>query len=89
MLLSLHIVKLGPGHYRAHVMDGREEVGEFETVSIGAALRQAGDTPMPGLSGFHVWYEHVCAGTTSASNMRIDPEGLAQRLMALHGQFKS
>jgi len=89
MLLSLHIVKLGPSHYRAHVMDGREEGGEIETMSIGAAIRQAGDIPLPGLSGYHVWYEHVCAGTCTPSNMRIDPDGLDQRLMALHGQFKS
>lgn len=69
-------------------MKGREEVGEFETVSIAPALRQAGDTLKPGLSGFYVWYEHVCVGATSASSMRIDPEALAQ-LMALHWQFKS
>ena len=64
-------------------------LGEYDALSIGAAIRQAAQQPMPDLSGFHVWFEHVCAGTVSASNMRIDPEGLAQRLMALHGQFKS
>jgi hypothetical protein len=89
MLLSLHIIKIEPGHYRAHVMDGREELGTIDTVSIGAAVREAGGHALPDLSGYHVWYEHVCAGTCTPSNMRIDPEGLAQRLMALHGQFKS
>lgn len=89
MLLSLHITKVDPGHYRARVLDGREEVGEFDAMSIGAAIRECAQQPMPGLSGFHVWYEHVCAGTVSPSTMRIDPEGLAQRLMALHGAFKT
>lgn len=91
-MLSLHIVKVEPGHYRAHVMDGREELGTFDSMSISAAIREAGeraDPALSGLSGYHVWYEHVCAGTCTPSNMRIDPEGLAQRLMALHGQFKS
>lgn len=89
MLLSLHMIKIEPGHYRAHVMDGREELGTFDTISISAAIREAGNQALPDLSGYHVWYEHVCAGTCTPSNMRIDPEGLAQRLMALHGQFKS
>ncbi|MDP4077037.1 hypothetical protein [Acidovorax sp. A1169] len=89
MLLSLHIIKIEPGHYRAHVMVGREELGTIDTVSIGAAIREAGGQALPDLSGYHVWHAHVCAGTCTPSNMRIDPEGLAQRLMALHGQFKS
>ncbi|MES2611499.1 MAG: hypothetical protein V4679_14730, partial [Pseudomonadota bacterium] len=70
-------------------MEGREELGTFDTISIGAAIREAAGHALPDLSGYHVWYEHVCAGTCTPSNMRIDPEGLAQRLMALHGQFKS
>lgn len=70
-------------------MDGREDVGEIETVSIGAAIRQAVDIPMPGLAGFHLWYEHVCAGTVTAGEMRSDAEALAERLVALHGLFRA
>jgi hypothetical protein len=65
MLLSLHIVKIKPGHYRAHVMDGREELGTFDTISISAAIREAGGHALPDLSGYHVWYEHVCAGVSA------------------------
>lgn len=47
----LHIVKIKPGEYRAHVMDGREELGTFDTVSISAAIREAGGHALPDLSG--------------------------------------
>ncbi|MBO9680924.1 MAG: hypothetical protein J7556_22080 [Acidovorax sp.] len=88
MILTLRITKIDPGHYRAEVLDGREELGEFDAPGIGAAIRQCAQGEMPDLSGFHIWYEHVCAGTVSVPNMRIDPEGIAQRLMALHGSIK-
>ncbi len=39
MLLSLHIVKVEPGHYRAHVMNGWEERGTLDTISMSAAIR--------------------------------------------------
>ncbi len=42
MLLSLHILKIEPGHFRAHVIDGREELGTSDTISISAAIREAG-----------------------------------------------
>lgn len=89
VILTLHISKIEPGNYRVAVMDGREELEEWGAPSIGDSIRQCGQAEMPDLSGFHIWYEHVCAGTVSMSNMRIDPEGLAQRLLSLHGQFKS
>ena len=88
MILTLHISKIEPGNYRVAVLDGREEMDEWGAPTIGAAIRQCGQAEMPDLSGFHIWYEHVCVGTTSMSNMRIDPDGIAQRLMALHGAFK-
>ena len=53
MLLSLHIVKVEPGHYRTHVLDGREELGTFDTIS--AAIREAGGHALSDLSGYHVW----------------------------------
>jgi glycine/D-amino acid oxidase-like deaminating enzyme len=74
ILLSLHIVNFEPCHYRAHVMDGREELGTFDTMSISAAVREAAGHALPDLSGYHVWYEHVCARSCTPSNMRIDPE---------------
>ena len=88
MILTLRISKIEPGNYRAQVLEGREELDEFGVPGIGAAIRQCGQAQMPDLSGFHIWYEHVCAGTVPMSNMRIDPEGIAQRLMSLHGTVK-
>ena len=88
MILTLRIDKIEPGNYRAQVFDGREELGEFGAPGIAAAIRQCAGQPMPDLSGYHVWYEHVCAGTIPMSNMRIDPDGIAQRLMALHGAVR-
>lgn len=73
MLLSLHIVKVEPRHYGAHVMDGREELGTFDTISIGTAILEAAGHSLPDLSGCHVWYEHVCAGTTSTSTCGSTP----------------
>lgn len=88
MILTLHISKIEPGNYRVVVLDGREELDQWGAPNIGAAIRQCGQAEMPDLSGFHVWYEHVCVGTTSMSNMRIDPDGIAQRLMSLHGAVR-
>ena len=73
MLLSLHIAKVEPGLYRTRVMHGREEVGEYESINVSSAIREAAHHRIPDLSGYHVWYEHVCAGTCATSNMRIDP----------------
>jgi len=39
-------------------------------------------------TGFHLWYEHVCAGSVPAGDMRRDPEALAQKLVELHALFK-
>ncbi|WP_315531791.1 hypothetical protein [Delftia acidovorans] len=39
------------------------------------------------MAGFHIWYGHVCIGTTSLHAMRHDAETLAQRLVSLHSQF--
>lgn len=88
MILTLHISKIEPGNYRATVLAGREEVDEWGAPTIGAAIQQCAQAKMPDLSGFHIWYEHVCAGTISMSNMRIDPEGIAQRLKSLHGSIR-
>ncbi|AFU45438.1 hypothetical protein C380_08680 [Acidovorax sp. KKS102] len=88
VILTLKIDKIEPGNYRARVLEGREELDEFGANGIAAAIRQCSQAQMPDLSGFHIWYEHVCAGTIPMSNMRIDPEGIAQRLMTLHGALK-
>lgn len=88
MILTLRIDKIETGNYRAQVFDGREELGEFGAPGIAAAIRQCAGQPMPDLSGYHVWYGHVCAGTIPMSNMRIDPDGIAERLMSLHGSVR-
>ena len=88
MLLTLHISKIKPGNYRVAVLDGREEMDEWGVPNIAAAIRQCSQAEMSDLSGFHIWYEHVCVGTTTMSNMRIDPDGIAQRLMSLHGAVR-
>ncbi|KJA11284.1 hypothetical protein RP29_06040 [Acidovorax temperans] len=89
MLLTLHISKFEPGNYRVYVLDGRDELDEWWAPNVGAAIRECGYAEMPDLLGFHIWYEHVCVGTTAISDMRNDPEGIAQRLMALYAQFMS
>jgi hypothetical protein len=89
MLLTLHISKIEPGNYRVLILDGREELDQWDAPNVATAIRDCSQDEMPDLLGFHIWYGHVCLGTTAVSDMRIDPEGLAQRLMALHGQFKS
>lgn len=88
MLLTLHIIKLERGTYRAHVMEGGEHLGDYDAPRIAEAILLAAENPLPDLAGFHLWYEHVCAGSVSAGDMRSDPEGLADRLMALHNKFK-
>lgn len=88
MLLTLHISKIEPGNYRVLVLDGREEVDQWEAPNVAAAIRQCGQAEMQDLLGFHIWYEHVCVGTTMMSNMRIDPEGIAERLMTLYGSVR-
>lgn len=89
MLLTLHIVKIESGDYRAHVMEGAQHLGDYEATSIGEAIRLAAENPLPDLAGFHLWYEHVCAGSVPAGAMRRDPEALAKRLVELHTMFRS
>ena len=40
MLLTLHISKIEPGNYRVLVLDGREEVDQWEAPNVAAAIRQ-------------------------------------------------
>ena len=89
MLLTLHILKIESGDYRAHVMAGAEHLGNYEATSISEAILLAAENPLPDLAGFHLWYEHVCAGTVTAGEMRSDAEALAERLVALHGLFRA
>ena len=70
MLLTLHIVKIGSGDYRGHVMEGTQHLGNYDAASIIEAIMLAAENPLPDPTGFHIWYEHVCAGTTLLSDMR-------------------
>ena len=88
MIPTLHIKKLEAGFYRAELRDTSFGTGEFETPSITDAIRHAAAGAPKGVPGFHIWYEHVCLGTTPVMNMRYDPETLSQRLMALHAQMR-
>lgn len=88
MILTLRIHRAGPGHYHAAVLDGPEELGTLHAPTLGAAIQQCAQDWMPGLSGMHVWYEHVCAGTLPLSSMRTDPHAIAQQLMVLHGSLR-
>lgn len=65
-------------------MDVREE---FTTFGINAAIREACGHSLRDLTTYQVRFEHV-SGTCTPS-MRIGPDSLANRLMALHGQLKS
>lgn len=87
MLLSLHIVKVEPGHYRTHMMDGHDELGNWDTSSVREAIAQAGADAHPELLGYHLWYAHVCAGTVAPADMAAEPEAIAQRLMELYARF--
>lgn len=87
MLLTLHIIKIESGDYRAHVMEGVQHLGDYEASSIREAVLLAAENPLPDLAGFHLWYEHVCAGSVSAGEMRADADGLAQRLVERHAKF--
>lgn len=87
MLLTLHISKIEPGNYRALVLDGREEVDQWEAPNIATAIRDCGQDGTPGLVGFHIWYGHVCLGTTALIDMRREPDVISQRLVDLYSQF--
>lgn len=89
MLLTMYIVKVDSNRFQTHVIrDEGSELAAFESPSISMALRKVASHALPDLSGFHIWYEHVCAGTTLPTTMRSDPEGLAHRLIAMHAMFK-
>lgn len=89
MLLTLHIKKDAPGVYTAWVLNGDAEVAEFQVGNIASAIREAAQSQPSGVSGWHIWYEHVSIGTTAIVAMKHDAETLAQRLMVMHGQFFS
>lgn len=88
MLLTLQIIKIRSGDYRAHVMEGAVHLGHYDAGSISEAILLAAENPLPDLAGFHLWYEHVCAGTVSAGEMREDAKTLAERLANLYGVFR-
>ena len=89
MLLTLHIKKDAPGVYTAHISSDRSEIGEFQAGTIASAIREAAQSQSSGVSGWHIWYEHVSIGTRAIVAMKHDAETLAQRLMVMHGQFFS
>lgn len=88
MLLTLHIIKIESGDYRAHVMEGSSHLGDYTASSLREAILLAAENTLPDLAGFHLWYEHVCAGSVSAGEMRESAGELAQRLADLHAKFK-
>ncbi|NCU67986.1 hypothetical protein GWK50_19370 (plasmid) [Acidovorax sp. 210-6] len=88
MLLTLHILKFQPGEYRAHVMEGQNHLGDYDSDNIVEAIHLAAENPLPELAGFHVWYENICAGSVSVEEMRKDADVLASRLVELHAKFK-
>lgn len=88
MIPTLHIKKLEPGFYRAELRDTSFGSGQFETTSITEAIRHAAKGAPKTVPGFHIWYDHVCLGTTPIMNMQFDAETLSQRLLALHAQMR-
>lgn len=87
MLLTLHILKLQPGQYRAHVMEGQEHLGNYDAGSIAEAILLAAENPLPDLAGFHLWYETVSIGSVAAGEMRQHADLLADRLIERHSMF--
>lgn len=88
VFLTLNIAREHSCTYTARVLAGQVEVTSFQTTSVADAICETA-TEGFGVVAFHVWYGGICVGTTLADDIRTDPEGIAQRLMALHGQFKS
>ncbi|MEQ6309502.1 hypothetical protein ABN448_19950 [Delftia acidovorans] len=87
MIYTLHIDMQVSGVYTARILHGNVELFDFEASSISVAIRGCGSHTASGLEGAHIWYGHVCIGTTSLHAMRHDAETLAQRLVGLHLQF--
>lgn len=88
MILTLHIKKLEPGTYRAEVTGTQFGTAQFEIGGIAEAIQKCASVPLEGASAFHIWYEHVCIGTTPIMNMQYDALALARRLEQLHGQVR-
>jgi hypothetical protein len=87
MIPTLHIEKQEPGLYLCRVLEGRAEVAEYDCPTIGSSIREAAQA-YPDAIAWHIWYGHVCIGTTMRLNMIHDPETLALKAMALHGQVR-
>lgn len=88
MIYTLQIDMQVSGCYTNRILHGNVELFEFQAATISGAIRDScavGDL-LQG-DGFHIWYSHVCIGTTSLYEMRLDAERLAQRLVSLQAQF--
>lgn len=88
MILTVHIIRLEAGRYRGIVFEASEHLGEFDTSSIAEAIRLAGEQSHDEQCGFHLWYEHVCAGTVSGNDLRTSSHDLAERLARLHQTYR-
>ncbi|MHC3433053.1 hypothetical protein [Delftia lacustris] len=88
MIYTLQIDMQVSGCYTDRVLHGNVELFEFQAATLSGAIRDGcavGDL-LRG-DGFHIWYGHVCIGTTSLYAMRHEAEILAQRLVSLQAQF--
>jgi len=82
---TLHIRAHGAAQYQARVFRGKELLGE---PSIHAGVEQAieayGTHPqLPGVTGFHVWFEGCTVGAVPLAQMQAEAVNIAQRLVVL------
>lgn len=85
MVFTLCIERPRLGVYEVVVSLSGDTVWTFTGRDLSAVLKKYASHSIENVRYFLVWYEHVCAGTVDASEIRADPELFARRVHSLHG----
>lgn len=86
MFPALVVEKAAHDDYFIGVRYGYSVAHSYHAALIIEAISEA-ISLMPDNEAFNIWFEHVSFGTTSAINMRHDPETLANRQCFCTGSF--